>query len=47
MKRIQIRLDERTCEALRQRAYDQEKSMAAVARAILEGALGLGSSRKP
>lgn len=46
MRRTQIQLDERTYEALRRRAYDQKKSMAFVVRALLEGALGLGSSRK-
>jgi hypothetical protein len=47
MKRTQIQLDERTYEALRRRAYDQKKSMAFVARSLLEGALGLSPSQKP
>ncbi len=46
MKRAQIQLDEPTYQALRRRAYDQKKSMASVARALLSDALGVGPPKK-
>lgn len=41
MKRTQIQLDEPTYERLRHRAFEQGRSMSAVARDILSEALGV------
>ncbi len=40
MKRTQIQLDEATYDALRRRAFDEGRSISAVARSILAEALG-------
>ena len=40
MKRTQLQLDESTYQALRERAYKEGRSISAVAREILTGALG-------
>ncbi|MBI2321382.1 MAG: ribbon-helix-helix protein, CopG family [Chloroflexi bacterium] len=41
MKRTQIQLDEPTYERLRRRAFEQGRSMSAVARDILAGRLSM------
>jgi len=43
VRRILIRLDERTCRELRRRAYQRNRSMSAVVRETLAEAFGLGA----
>ena len=47
MHRTQIQLDPETREALRRRAFDEGKSVSAVAREILQSALRVSPSKKP
>jgi plasmid stability protein len=45
MTRTQLQLDDDTYDALRRRAYEQRKSLSAVARDILRSGLGLAEGR--
>ena len=46
MRRTQIQLDEETYEALRRRAFEEKRSLAAVIRRLLAEAMGTGSLRQ-
>jgi plasmid stability protein len=47
VKRTQIQLDEATYQALRRRAYEEQRSISAVARRILARALAPAARRLP
>jgi hypothetical protein len=47
MKRAQIQLEEETFEVLRQRAYEEKKSIAGIIREVIQKEMTLPSRKKP